>query len=144
MVVDAIDSMKPKCQLLADCLSKGIPVVTCGGAGGKSDPTSIRSADLAEATNDPLLRRVRKLLRKDFSFPQRNKEPFGVRAVFSIQNPVFPWADGTVCEAPEEGESLRLDCASGFGTSCAMTGSLGFAAAAEALKLVAVGAGGAE
>jgi len=138
-VVDAIDVMNPKCQLIADCLAADIPVVTCGGAGGKSDPTQIRSDDLASARNDPMLRRVRSLLRREFGFAQRNKDPFGVRAVFCLQNPVYPWANGSVCNKPEMGESLRLDCASGFGTSCAMTGSLGFAAAAEALDVVVCG-----
>lgn len=33
VVVDAIDSMNPKCQLIADCLAARIPIVTCGGAG---------------------------------------------------------------------------------------------------------------
>ena len=139
VVVDAIDVMNPKCQLIADCLAADIPVVTCGGAGGKSDPTQIRSDDLASARNDPMLRRVRSLLRREFGFAQRNKDPFGVRAVFCLQNPVYPWANGSVCNKPEMGESLRLDCASGFGTSCAMTGSLGFAAAAEALDVVVCG-----
>ncbi|MEZ4473599.1 MAG: hypothetical protein R3F60_22980 [bacterium] len=54
-------------------------------------------------------------------------------AVFSPERPVFPGADGTVCAVPKD-QSLRLDCASGFGTAAFVTGTFGFAAAASAVE----------
>ena len=32
VVIDAIDSMRPKTHLIAECYKRGVPIVTCGGA----------------------------------------------------------------------------------------------------------------
>ena len=128
-VVDAIDAVPAKCALLAACVTRGLPVVACGGAGGKDDPTQVRAGDLGQAVNDPLLRQVRKRLRRDHGFAGGEGVHFGIAAVFSQHRPVFPWADGRVCAEPEPGSSLRLDCASGFGTAAFVTGAFGLAAA---------------
>ena len=48
-VIDAIDTTRHKALLLAECHRRGIFAVTCGGAGGRRDPTRIRVADLAHS-----------------------------------------------------------------------------------------------
>ena len=138
LIVEAIDSIRPKCFLIAECRKKGIPLVVSGAAGGKSDPTRVSRADLAFATNDRLLKRARKILRRQFDFPpQELREPFGIPAVFSEENARFPWSDGTVREEPEKGgASAKLDCDSGFGTVTQVAGAMGFACAAEAIRLL--------
>jgi tRNA A37 threonylcarbamoyladenosine dehydratase len=68
-VLDAIDNVVNKCALLAGCRSRGISVVTTGGAGGRTDPTQLRVADLTRVTHDPLIRQVRKALRREHGFP---------------------------------------------------------------------------
>jgi tRNA A37 threonylcarbamoyladenosine dehydratase len=137
VVVDAIDSVQSKCLLIAICRDRKIPLVVSGGAGGKSDPTAVSRHDLAFATNDRLLKLVRKRLRRDYGFPSEpSREPFGIAAVFSTENAMYPWSNGTVCEVPEPGSALQLDCESGFGTAAQVTGTFGFAAAAEAIRLV--------
>ncbi len=128
-VVDAIDTLDHKCLLLAKCRERNIPVVTCGGAGGKRDPTTVRVADLVRATNDPLLRTVRRTLRREYDFPRAENEPFGITSVFSIENVVYPWSDGQVCEGKEPGAETRLNCDAGLGTASFLTGAFGFAAA---------------
>ncbi len=136
-VVDGIDDAKLKALLVASCRDRGVPLVVSGGAGGKRDPASVRAADLAFATNDRLLRLVRKELRRRYGYPhESNRTPFGVRAVFSVENALYPWSDGTVRAEPEPGSHLRLDCASGFGSAAPVTGAFGFAAAAEAMAIV--------
>jgi tRNA threonylcarbamoyladenosine dehydratase len=138
-VVDAIDSLKNKCLLLARCRERGIPIVTCGGAGGRRDTTAVRVADLAFTTHDRLLQKVRDKLRKDFGFP-RGETAFGIDAVFSPEPPAFPARDGTVCrQRPSgvEGEALKLNCDSGFGTATFVTGAFGFAAAARVVQFIA-------
>lgn len=140
-VVDAIDSLANKCRLIALCRDNAIPLVTCGGAGGRRDPTAVRVADLAFTTHDRLLQKVRETLRKDFGFPRGDKA-FGVDAVFSPEPPVYPARDGTVCaqrEASANGESLRLNCDSGFGTATFVTGTFGFVAAGHVVKRIAEG-----
>jgi tRNA A37 threonylcarbamoyladenosine dehydratase len=62
-----------------------VPLITAGGAGGQIDPTRIQIADLALTIQDPLLAKVRSLLRKDYGFPREAKKKFGVPAVFSSE-----------------------------------------------------------
>ncbi len=137
VIVDAIDNVTHKALLVSLCVRRDIPLVVCGGAGGKRDPSTLRGSDLARATNDALLKKLRKLLRRDHAFPEEaTKRDFGVRAVYLDEKTVFPWADGTVCATPEPGVALRLNCESGFGTATFVTGAIGFGAAAEAVKLL--------
>lgn len=138
-VVDAIDDVANKCLLIARCRERGIPVVVCGGAGGKRDATAVRVEDLAKTSHDRLLQKVRERLRQEHGFPQGGKQ-FGVRAVYSMEAPVFPQANGDVCCKREPGSELRLNCDSGFGTAVFVTGAFGFAAAAEAVRAIARGA----
>lgn len=128
-VVDAIDSVMNKCRLIALCVQRGIPVVTCGGAGGRRDPTAIRVSDLAFTTHDRLLQKTRDVLRKHHGFP-RGEKAFGVSCVHSPEAPVFPTCSGGVSTERETGSDLRLNCESGFGTATFVTGTFGFAAAA--------------
>jgi tRNA A37 threonylcarbamoyladenosine dehydratase len=136
-VVDAVDRMSHKALLIAEARSRGCGVVTVGAAGGRRDPTQVRTGDLGHAGNDELLRQVRKKLRRDHGFAKgaaRGRMNFGVRCVWSEELPVFPRADGTCSTAPESGESLRLDCASGFGAAVFVTGVFGLAAAGEVVR----------
>ncbi len=132
-VVDAIDAITNKCRLIDLCHARQLPVIVCGGAGGRRDPTQIRVNDLARATHDRLLSEVRKRLRQEHGFPREGKL-FGVDCVCSAEVPVFPQKDGSVCpaaDAPAEpGESRRLNCDWGFGSATHVTGAFGFAAAA--------------
>jgi len=134
LVVDAIDGMSAKACVIGGCHHHGMPIVTSGGAGGRRDPTQIRSSDLAFAIRDPLLRLVRKKLRKEYGFPKGGSEAFGIPCVYSEEQPVFPWADGCVRNEPEPGTALQLDCSSGLGTVCQVTGGFGFALASIAIK----------
>ena len=47
-VVDAIDTLSPKCHLIAEVLKRRIPIISSMGAGAKKDITQIRFADLWE------------------------------------------------------------------------------------------------
>lgn len=58
-VVDAIDTVAPKCDLIAAALSCGTGIVSSMGAGAKSDPAQIRLADLWQTTNCGLAKAVR-------------------------------------------------------------------------------------
>lgn len=136
-VVDAIDSVVQKAYLIATCKQRGIQIVAVGGAGGKSDPSKLATNDLAFATNDRLLRLLRREMRQHYGFPHDTpKAPFEIPAVYSTENARFPWTDGSVREDPEPGSKRRLNCDSGFGTSAPVTGAFGLTAASEAIKVV--------
>jgi len=133
-IVDCIDSMKPKCLLLATCRERGIPVVTVGAAGGRRDPARIRTGDLGRSMHDPLLARVRKRLRQGYDFPRKPQAKFGIPCVYSDEPMLLP----TDCDATNPDTSLKLDCETGYGTAAFVTGAFGFHAAALAVNLVAV------
>lgn len=50
-VVDAIDTMRSKIELLAYCHGRGIPVITSMGAGNRLDPTRLYISDISEIEN---------------------------------------------------------------------------------------------
>ncbi len=64
LLVDAIDSLNPKCQLLHATWLRGIPCISSMGAALRTDPGLIRSGDLFTSQNCPLARQVRKRLRR--------------------------------------------------------------------------------
>ena len=136
VVVDCIDSISHKCLLLSECRRRGIPVVTVGGAGGRSDPSKIQVVDLSQTYSDALLFAVRKKLRQKFNFPRNTRKKWKIPAVFSPEPVRYPQSDGSVCEKPESDANLRLDCASGYGTAGFVTGSFGFCAASVAVDLL--------
>lgn len=127
-LIDAIDSVKHKVDLLAQCLQRGIPVLTCGGAGGKTDPSRIQVADLAKTSGDRLLKKIRYELRKHHGLGQRKK--FNIKAVYSDQAMIMPFCDTATQQ------SFRLDCDSGYGTSATVISSFGIRAADEVLQAV--------
>jgi tRNA A37 threonylcarbamoyladenosine dehydratase len=156
--LDAIDSVTNKVLLLARCREKNLPVVCCGGAGGRRDATQVRVADLAKVSHDRLLAEVRKKLRREFHFPA-DGSPMKIDCVFSSEPPVFAQPDGSVCEqrsgsgtgvSPVRSESereltgetpvpLRLNCDGGLGSATFVTGAFGFAAAGIVARRIAEG-----
>lgn len=140
-IVDAIDHVKAKTLLLAEAVARSIPIVSCGAAGGRRDPSRLQVADLSRVTNDPLLANVRKNLRSRHGFPKgetnKKPKPFGIEAVFSTEAPMFPQCDGSVGHSREAGSSLALRCDSGYGTATPMTATMGMMAAARVLEKLA-------
>ena len=154
VIVDAIDNVHDKAALLVACRQRTIPFVTVGGAGGKRDPTRVRIADITGATNDMLLRQVRKLLRREYGFPRESKgsekrlhhkrnaisnmhikagelrsgQPWGVACVYSDEK-----ALSAILDASSNG---LLGCDGAFGTACSVTGTFGFVAASAVIDLL--------
>jgi tRNA A37 threonylcarbamoyladenosine dehydratase len=93
-VVDAIDSLESKLDLIVRSKAAGIPVISSMGAGNKLDPTRVESADISETAVCPLARAMRKELRR-----------LGVdklKVVYSREPPI---------EVPESGNPCLGDCA---------------------------------
>lgn len=63
-VVDAIDTLAPKCHLIAETLRRRIKIVSSMGAGAKSDITQVRFADVWDTYHCGLSKAVRKRLQK--------------------------------------------------------------------------------
>lgn len=143
-VIDAIDSTRHKALLLASCRARGIFTVTCGGAGGRRDPTRIRVADLAYSGKDPLLHQLRRSLRHDHGFPKTppgmKPEPLGIDAVFSNEPQVFIQCDGSISHERPDAGGQRLGCNAGLGSVTHVTAAFGMIAAGRVLERLAVSA----
>lgn len=63
-VVDAIDTLSPKCHLIAEALRRKLKIVSSMGAGAKSDITQVRFADITETYHCGLSKAVRKRLQQ--------------------------------------------------------------------------------
>ncbi len=138
-VVDCVDRMSIKAHLIHESHARGLRVLTCGSAGGRRDPSQIRASDLGRTGNDELLRQVRRQLRREHGWPAGTStvgSPMGIPCVFTSEKPVYPQNDGTCSAEPEKGESLRMDCASGFGAATFITGVFGFVAASEVVRVL--------
>ena len=141
-VVDCIDSVKNKAALIAHCKRNKIRIVTTGAAGGQIDPTQIRIGDLNKTFNDPLARKVRSLLRREYNFSRNASRNYSIPCVFSSEQLSYPQPDGSVCQTKSfDGDSTRLDCSSGFGAATMVTGTFGFVAASRVVERIARDAG---
>jgi len=134
-LVDCIDQVRDKAALIARCRSAGIPVFSCGAAGGRIDPTQIACADLAKAIGDPLLASVRHRLRREHGFPRSDARPsdFGVTAIYSAEPVRRPPGQANTDEADRGVGDAGLSCA-GYGSSVVVTATMGFVAAAQAMN----------
>ena len=63
-VVDAIDTVAGKLQLIEAAKAAGTPIISSMGAGNKLDPTAFRVADISETSVCPLARVMRRELKK--------------------------------------------------------------------------------
>jgi tRNA A37 threonylcarbamoyladenosine dehydratase len=133
-VVDAIDSVKAKAALIAWCRERAIPLVTIGGAGGQVDPTKIEVRDLARTEQEPLLKKVRKILRARYGFARGEKNKYHIDAVFSMEPLRYP-DSGDACEI-DANSITGLNCA-GFGSSMVVTATFGMVAAGHLLRKLA-------
>jgi tRNA A37 threonylcarbamoyladenosine dehydratase len=131
-VIDAIDSVRSKAALIAYCRDHGLPVITIGSAGGKTDAARIEVRDISKTEQEPLLKMVRKRLRTDYGFPRSIKTKFNVDAVFSMEPVAMPETEAS-CEI--EGIT-GLNCA-GFGSSMVVTATFGMIAAGHVLNKLA-------
>ncbi len=133
-IIDAIDSIKFKSEIIHFCRRNKMPLVTTGGAGGVTDPTTIKVADLSRTYNDPLAAKVRSRLRSEFGFTRNRKRRFGVECVFSTQQRLYPRKDGSVGHEKPGIHGISLDCSMGYGSVSFVTATFGLIAASRAIN----------
>lgn len=81
-VVDAIDQVTAKIQLVLYCKEKNIPIIASMGTGNKVDPTKLEVADIYNTSICPLARVMRKELRK--------REVDSLKVIYSKEKPIVP------------------------------------------------------
>lgn len=84
-VVDAVDTVTAKLEIIMRAKAAGVPVISSMGAGNKLDATGFRAADIYETRVCPLARVMRRELKK------RGVE--SLKVVYSEEEPVKPVAE---------------------------------------------------
>lgn len=64
-VIDCVDTVKAKLELIRRCHKLGVRIISSMGAANKMDATAFRVSDLAKTQIDPLAKVLRKTLRKE-------------------------------------------------------------------------------
>ena len=81
-VVDCIDTVTAKIELIKRCHQLHVPILSCMGAANKMDPTAFRVTDITKTTMDPLAKVIRKKLRT-LRIPH-------LKVVYSEEQPLRP------------------------------------------------------
>lgn len=123
-VVDAVDTVTAKIQLVLEAREAGVPIISCMGAGNKLNPAGFEVADIYETSVCPLARVMRRELRK------RGVEK--LKVVYSREEPVRPAA-----EAKDDGQEKAADGLPGQGDARrkAVPGSAAFVPSVAGLIL---------
>jgi len=88
-LIDAIDDVAAKVDLIVNAIELGIPIISSMGTGNKLDPGEFKIADISATTVCPLARVIRKKLR------ERGIEK-GVKVLYSTETPLKPSKASTV------------------------------------------------
>ena len=100
-VVDAIDTVTGKLELVEQAEKAGVPIISSMGAGNKMDPTAFEVADIYETSVCPLARVMRKELKK--------RGIKKLKVVYSKEPPMTPIEDMAI--------SCRTNCICPPGTA---------------------------
>lgn len=131
-LVDAIDSLNPKVDVLAGAYERGIKTVSSMGAALRTEPSDIRAGDLFDSAGCPLARFMRKRLRRR-----------GVNSgIFCVYSPQV--VKGGLAEPEKDGERVELDGKRGrdrnvLGSLSTIPGIFGLYAAHYALEYICEG-----
>ena len=87
-VIDAIDTVTGKIELIMRAQSDGTPIISSMGAGNKMDPTAFEVADIYSTSVCPLARVMRYELRK--------RGVKALKVVYSKEPPITPIDDMTI------------------------------------------------
>ena len=97
LIIDAIDSLNPKIELLVHVKEQKIPVISSMGAALRTDPTLIRVDDIMNSYRCPMAKRVRKRLR-------RRGIDGGIPCVYSTEEVDFAHSGVEIVdEGPDQG-----------------------------------------
>lgn len=132
ITIDAIDSVNVKACMIDYSLKNNRPLLTIGATGGKKETTQISFGDLGETRGDVLLMRVKKVLKREYSYP-KGEQLFGIKAIYSPEKIRFFDNDGNQVFKGPRGH-VKLDCHSGLGSASFLTGSFGLTAAQKTIE----------
>ena len=120
-VVDAVDTVKAKIELILRSREAGVPVISSMGTGNKLDPGRLRVADISQTKICPLARVMRRELKK------RGVE--SLKVVFSDEEPSAP--ERRISSLDESPDAVRKDIP---GSTAFVPGTAGLLIASEIVR----------
>lgn len=87
-VVDAVDTVTAKIELVMQAEAAGVPIISCMGAGNKMDPTAFEVADIYKTSVCPLAKVMRRELKK--------RGVKRLKVVYSKEQPIRPIEDMSI------------------------------------------------
>jgi tRNA A37 threonylcarbamoyladenosine dehydratase len=129
MVIDAIDSLTPKAELLTYCFQNNIPAFSSMGAALRTDPTLIRVADVFDVTDCPLGFQLRRRLRK-------KGVGRGINCVYSTEPVNFDYHQPPAVPEPVEGIAKRGRERNILGSLPTVTGIFGLTIANAVIRIL--------
>jgi len=124
-IIDAIDTITAKLDLVVQAHRQGIPVISCMGAGNKLDPSRFEISDIYATSVCPLAKVMRRELRK--------REVPALKVVYSKEEPLTPR------DSEEAGCANNCICPKGTTRTCTtrrrIPGSIAFVPSVAGLLL---------
>lgn len=99
-MIDAIDSMNPKAELISQCIRRSLPIISALGAAGRTDPMKVRIDTLGNTEVCPLARTLRRYLRGRGVMTD-------IPVVYSTEKPVEPHPEGPSSTEETSGTYIR-------------------------------------
>ncbi len=96
-VVDAVDTVTAKIEIIARAKSAGVKVISCMGTGGKLDPTMLKVANIEKTKVCPLARVMRREL--------KSRGINGVKVVYSEEQPCIFNTENSQAEKKQSGRT---------------------------------------
>lgn len=94
-VVDAVDTVTAKIQLVVEAKEQQVPVISCMGAGNKQNPLAFEVSDIYQTSVCPLAKVMRRELKK--------RGVTDLKVVYSREQPMMPLAEGIERDSETEG-----------------------------------------
>ena len=134
-VIDAIDNVQDKVNIIHWCFKNNCPVITVGAAGGKQDPSKIIVNDLNRTEQDKLLFKVRRHLRRNHhEFRRLHDRTYKIPSVYSTEK-ARSLHEINADNKENTPDITTKNCNSGYyGSSSIVTATMGFMTAAHVLK----------
>jgi len=126
ILIDAIDSLNPKVQLLAGAHKRNITTFSSMGAALRTDPSTIKTGDIMSSTHCPLAKHVRNRLR-------RQGIEGGIRCIYSTEQVEFTYQGSEETSQPASAYENRGRKRNVLGSLPTITGIFGLMLANEVI-----------
>jgi tRNA A37 threonylcarbamoyladenosine dehydratase len=130
-IVDAVDTVTAKLELVVQANQHNVPIISAMGAGNKMDPTRFEVSDIYKTSVCPLAKVMRRELRK--------REVKSLKVVYSREEPIKPIEDMSLsckanCICPPGAERKCTDRRAIPGSNAFVPSVVGLIIAGEVLK----------